>query len=83
MGLCAGFVELCAGFIGIGPVETRVDYEQSLSLFYIGSFFEKHAFEVSFHAGVDLDELLGADAAYVFAVDIYVAGLDGLNFNYG
>ena len=47
------------------------------------SLLEKHAFEVAFHAGVDLDELLGADAAYVFAADIYVAGLDGLNFNYG
>lgn len=73
-----GLVELRLGLVHAGAVELGVDDEERLALLDIGTLGEEHAFEVSLHAGADLHELLGADAADVFAVDVHVLGRHGL-----
>ncbi len=81
--LCLGLVQL--GFCAVGPgaVELRVDDEQRLPLFNIGAFGKEHPFEVALHAGADFDELLGTDAAYIFAVDVDVLCRDGFHLHHG
>lgn len=45
----------------------------------VGTFGEEHLFEVALDAGADFDELLGADAANVIAIDIDVFGRYGFH----
>ena len=61
------------------PVDERVDHEKRLAFFNIGAFGEEHLFEVALDAGADFDELLGADAAHVIAVNIDVFRLNGFD----
>ena len=74
LGLRAGLVELRACAVDACAVEARVDHEEGLALVDVGAFGEEHLLEVAFDAGADLHELLGADAADVFAVDVDVLG---------
>ena len=71
-GLRARLVELRLGLIDTRPVHERVDHEKRLPFLDIGAFGEKHLFEVALDTGTDFDELLGADAAHVIAVNIDV-----------
>ena len=82
-GLRLGLVQLCPGLVGPGPVEARVNDEKGLAPLDIGSFGEEHLLEISLYPGADLDELLGADASHVLAVNAHVLGLDGLRRHNG
>ena len=73
------FVQLCLRLVYPGFVELGVDDEQRLPLLDVGSLLEKHFFEEALHPGADFDELLGADAAYVIAIDIDVFGRYGFH----
>ena len=75
----ARLVELRLGLVHARPVDERVDHEKRLAFFNIGAFGEEHLFEVALDAGADFDELLGADAAHVIAVNIDVFRLNGFD----
>ena len=76
-------VQLGPGLIGACLIELGVDDEQGLPFADIGTLFEHHLFEEALDPGSDLDELLGADASDVFAVEFDIVGLDGLDFDHG
>ena len=46
-------------------------------------YLEEHLLKESLDAGTYLDELLGADTAYIVAVDLHVGCLYGLDLDYG
>ena len=79
----AGLVELGGRLVGAGAVEAGVDDEERLPFLDVGTLGEEHLFEVALDAGADFDELLGADAAHVFAVDVDILGRDGLDLHHG
>lgn len=76
-------VQLGPGLIGACLIELGVDDKQGLPFADIGTLFEHHLFEEALDPGSDLDELLGADASDVFAVEFDIVGLDGLDFDHG
>ena len=76
-------VQLGSGLVDAGLVDLGVDDEERLSAADIGTLLEEHLFRGSPPPGADLDELLGADASDVFAVNFNVVGSDGLDFDYG
>lgn len=77
------FVQLCLRLVYPGFVELGVDDEQRLPLLDVGSLLEKHFFEKALHPGADFDELLGADASHVFAVEFDVVGFGRLDLDHG
>ena len=74
-------VEYGTGLVDVSLIHLRVDYEECLTLVDMRSFLETHLFEVALHTGMYLYKLLGADAAHILAVDIYVASGDGLHLH--
>lgn len=69
---CARALLSCAGLLGACAVYLGVDYEERLTLLYIGALLEEHLLEVALDTGTDFDELLRTYAAHVFAVDIHI-----------
>ena len=55
--LCTRLVELRAGLLGACAVYLGVDYEERLTLLYIGALLEEHLLEVALDTGTDFDEL--------------------------
>ena len=76
-------VQLSPGLVDAGLVDLGVDDEKGLSAADVGTLFEEHPFEEALHPGTDLDELLGTDAADVFAVDFDVVRPDGFDLHDG
>ena len=88
-GLRLGLVELGLCLVDACAVELRVDDEEGLAFLDIGALREEHSFEVALDPRADLDELLGADASDILAVDADVLdvdrldGHDGQHFGHG
>ena len=70
------FLQLCPYTVGLCLVLVLIDDEQHLVTFYVGTFFEKHFFQIPFHTGSDFDELLGTDTSDVLTINLYILFLD-------